>query len=77
MDILVSSNLERLLYHLEEDPEKITDFYQKFAETGRFLLPQRPVNKMSDIFCRLLQRRGNINYNTKFVSNNRVYLRPT
>ena len=50
MDILVSSNLERFLYHLEEDPEEITDFYQKFAETGRFLLPQRLVNKMSDIF---------------------------
>jgi len=44
MDILVSSNLERLLYHLTEDTAQVAAWMRALAETGRYdasdLLPQ-------------------------------------
>ena len=44
MDILVSSNLERLLYHLTEDTARVAAWMRALAETGRYdasdLLPQ-------------------------------------
>ncbi len=36
MDILISSNLERLLYHLCEDPALIGEWMRSLRETGRF-----------------------------------------
>ncbi len=50
MDILVSSNLERLLYHLENDAEKIVALYREFAETGRFSISEKTHKKVADLF---------------------------
>ena len=42
MDILVSSNLERLLYHvLDENPELVAMTMQKFEREGFFELPEK------------------------------------
>jgi threonine synthase len=42
MDILVSSNLERLLYHaLEENPELVAKTMQKFEHEGAFELSEK------------------------------------
>ena len=34
MDILISSNLERLLYHLSDDPEEISSLMEQLSEKG-------------------------------------------
>ncbi len=36
MDILISSNLERLLYHLTGDPSRVRGWMQSLAEEGRY-----------------------------------------
>jgi threonine synthase len=36
MDILISSNLERLLYHLCEDPVLVAEWMRTLRDTGRF-----------------------------------------
>ena len=39
MDILVSSNLERLLYCVTQDPGFVADCMQKLGQTGRYEVP--------------------------------------
>lgn len=41
MDILISSNLERLLYHLSGDPDEIAGMMNKLAEDGRYEVSDR------------------------------------
>lgn len=36
MDILISSNLERLLYHLSGDPEEISDLMEQLSKNGKY-----------------------------------------
>ena len=48
MDILVSSNLERLLYHVTQDSGKVSGWMQALAQAGRYEVPQA-------VLCRIRQ----------------------
>lgn len=48
MDILVSSNLERLLYHVTQDSGKVSGWMQALARAGRYEVPQA-------VLCRIRQ----------------------
>ena len=51
MDILISSNLERLLYHLSGcDDKYISKLYKDLAETGRFEVSEAIKAILQDIF---------------------------
>ncbi|MFT8356845.1 MAG: threonine synthase [Bifidobacterium aquikefiri] len=51
MDILISSNLERMLYYLSDgDTELISSLMTDLKETGRFEIPETLKNKISQIF---------------------------
>ena len=41
MDILISSNLERLLYLLSGSDEEVRGYMQALAETGRYTVSER------------------------------------
>lgn len=52
MDILVSSNLERLLFHLmDEDDAKIKDLMRQLAEEGRYTVPPEILKKLQTDFA--------------------------
>ena len=48
MDILVSSNLERLLYHILEDGEKVKELYKHFEESGVLKLDSASLKKIQE-----------------------------
>jgi len=49
MDILVSSNLERLLYHaMEEKSAHVVELMQQFEQEGWFALPEEYRRRISD-----------------------------
>lgn len=51
MDILISSNLERLLYHISgEDDRLIDEWFTALKETGRYEVTDGVKKKISDIF---------------------------
>ncbi|MBQ6551363.1 MAG: threonine synthase [Lachnospiraceae bacterium] len=51
MDILVSSNLERLLYFLsEEGDEPVSELMKKLTETGRYKVSPRFLEKLQALF---------------------------
>lgn len=51
MDILISSNLERLLYELSgRDSDKITGWYQNLAQTGTFTVDAAVKQQLDDLF---------------------------
>lgn len=51
MDILISSNLERLLYHLTgENDAVIRDWFGKLKETGRYEVSDDVKAKISELF---------------------------
>ena len=50
MDILVSSNLERLLYHESEDSVKTADFMKSLAEDKKYTIPALLLGKIRDTF---------------------------
>ena len=51
MDILISSNLERLLYHLSgADSEKINTLYSSLAKTGEFTVDAEILSKLRELF---------------------------
>ncbi len=47
MDILVSSNLERYLYHLLDDKTELVKLYQDLERTGRFEVSKQLLKKMN------------------------------
>ena len=52
MDILISSNLERLLYHLcGENDATIRDWFGKLASEGRYEVSEDVRKKLSEEFC--------------------------
>ena len=52
MDILISSNLERLLYHLcGENDETIRDWFGKLAQSGRYEVSDDVKAKIREEFC--------------------------
>jgi len=48
MDILLSSNLERLLYLIIEDSKLVSELMSKLKEEGKFTLDQKYFNKLKD-----------------------------
>lgn len=52
MDILISSNLERLLYHLSgSDSEKVRELYKSLADTGEFTVDGEILGKIKELFA--------------------------
>ena len=52
MDILISSNLERLLYHLSgESTDLINQWFTSLKETGRYEVTPEVKAKIQDLFC--------------------------
>ena len=50
MDILISSNLERLLYHETNDPDYIKSLMEQLNTTGKYEINQELKNKLDKIF---------------------------
>ena len=50
MDILISSNLERLLFALEGDDGKVRNYMKQLGETGRYTVSESTKNKISRLF---------------------------
>lgn len=50
MDILVSSNLERLLYHMTKDTAKVAGWMKELAASGRYDIGGGLLEKMQQIF---------------------------
>ncbi len=52
MDILISSNLERLLYYLTDgDCERVAAWMRDLAETGAYTLPAEVMDRMRETFA--------------------------
>lgn len=51
MDILISSNLERLLYHVTNDTAKVAGWMRELAETGRYDVGAEVLAKIQDMFA--------------------------
>ena len=52
MDILVSSNLERLLYHLSENGSaEIKDLFSALSEKGEYTVPEAILSKIQTVFA--------------------------
>ncbi len=52
MDILISSNLERLLYDITgEDADKVADWMGQLSATGRYQVDADTLAKLKDLFC--------------------------
>lgn len=51
MDILISSNLERLLFHLSgDDSERVAGWMKQLSETGRYEVDDDVKEKLSELF---------------------------
>jgi len=51
MDILISSNLERLLHALRQSEDEVRGYMQQLSETGRYVVSDRIRNKIADLFA--------------------------
>lgn len=51
MDILVSSNLERLLYHVTEDAAQVDAWMRELAQTGRYQVPPHVLAEIQKTFA--------------------------
>ena len=51
MDILISSNLERLLYHMSGSAEQVTGWMKELRETGKYTIPQALLTKIQQTFA--------------------------
>lgn len=51
MDILISSNLERLLYHMsEEDDKLVADLMSRLSADGKYTVPDELISKIQNVF---------------------------
>lgn len=50
MDILISSNLERLLYHMTNDADKVAGWMRELAGTGRYAADAAVLEKIQQLF---------------------------
>ena len=50
MDILISSNLERLLLSLTQDPAEVKEYMTRLAQTGRYQVSDRVKSKLQKRF---------------------------
>ena len=51
MDILISSNLERLLYHVSGSSEKVAGWMQELAATGKYTVDAQTLAKIQESFA--------------------------
>ncbi len=51
MDILISSNLERLLFDISGDSADVREFMKKLSTDGEYTIPQELSEKISGLFC--------------------------
>lgn len=51
MDILISSNLERLLYHVSGSSEKVTGWMQELSATGKYTVDAEMLAKIQQSFA--------------------------
>lgn len=51
MDILVSSNLERLLYHVAKDAEPVREWMKDLSREGQYTVPQTVLNMIQKDFA--------------------------
>ena len=51
MDILISSNLERLLYHITNDTAKVAGWMKELAETGKYDVGAEVLARIKEIFA--------------------------
>lgn len=51
MDILISSNLERLLYHVSGSSEKVAAWMQELAQTGKYTVDAETLAKIQQNFA--------------------------
>ena len=50
MDILISSNLERLLYHVTEQPEQVKRWMRELSETGTYDVGREVLSEIQKLF---------------------------
>lgn len=50
MDILISSNLERLLYHITKDAAQVAQWMQQLSDTGRYDVGAEVLGKIQAVF---------------------------
>lgn len=50
MDILISSNLERLLYDLTDSDDEVRTYMQELKETGRYQVSEKVMEKLREHF---------------------------
>lgn len=50
MDILISSNLERLLYHITNDAVKVKNYMQQLQTTGKYTVDEETLHKIQETF---------------------------
>ena len=50
MDILISSNLERLLYHITNDATKVKSYMEKLQSTGCYQVDEATFKAIQEIF---------------------------
>lgn len=50
MDILISSNLERLLYHVTKDPDKVAGWMKDLAEKGEYAVDKETLDALQEDF---------------------------
>ena len=50
MDILVSSNLERLLYHVTGDAAQVKDWMTQLAQNGKYTVPENILEQIQQTF---------------------------
>ena len=50
MDILVSSNLERMLYLLSEDTKLVADLMEQLSKNGHYTIPKELLKKVQELF---------------------------
>jgi len=51
MDILISSNLERLLYALTQDADEVKGYMEQLAATGRYEVREKIRSGLQKLFC--------------------------
>ena len=51
MDILISSNLERLLLAITQDDGEVRGYMEQLKETGRYEVSERVRDKLQKLFC--------------------------
>ncbi len=75
MDILISSNLERLLYHISgENDSLISDLMSKLASDGKYTISQELLDKIQKIFDAGYTNEENVSLTIKEHFDNYKYL---